>query len=301
LSETKREGFTAVKFRTVRYFFKEAFANLFRNGWMSLASIGAVASALIIFGSFLMISINFDYIAKTVESQVEITAYVKDSVDQLKMNQIELSIKGLDEVKEVVFVSKEQALEEFKKQVGEELLEGIENPLPNSFRIKVQTPQEVAGVAEKIQKIDGIEEVKYGKGVVEKLFKITYWMRMLGLGVMAIFAVISVFIISNTIRITVFSRRREISIMKYIGATDWFVRWPFLLEGMMLGFSGSLIAIALLALGYSYIYDLVRINIPMISLLPLREFYDYSLGLLMVGTFLGAFGSGFSMRRFLKV
>lgn len=301
MSETKREGFTAVKFRTVRYFFKEAFANLFRNGWMSLASIGAVASALIIFGSFLMISINFDYIAKTVESQVEITAYVKDSVDQLKMNQIELSIKGLDEVKEVVFVSKEQALEEFKKQVGEELLEGIENPLPNSFRIKVQTPQEVAGVAEKIQKIDGIEEVKYGKGVVEKLFKITYWMRMLGLGVMAIFAVISVFIISNTIRITVFSRRREISIMKYIGATDWFVRWPFLLEGMMLGFSGSLIAIALLALGYSYIYDLVRINIPMISLLPLREFYDYSLGLLMVGTFLGAFGSGFSMRRFLKV
>jgi len=290
-----------VKFRTVRYFFKEAFANLFRNGWMSLASIGAVASALIIFGSFLMISINFDYIAKTVESQVEITAYVKDSVDQLKMNQIELSIKGLDEVKEVVFVSKEQALEEFKKQVGEELLEGIENPLPNSFRIKVQTPQEVAGVAEKIQKIDGIEEVKYGKGVVEKLFKITYWMRMLGLGVMAIFAVISVFIISNTIRITVFSRRREISIMKYIGATDWFVRWPFLLEGMMLGFSGSLIAIALLALGYSYIYDLVRINIPMISLLPLREFYDYSLGLLIVGTFLGAFGSGFSMRRFLKV
>ncbi|MFO7152646.1 MAG: permease-like cell division protein FtsX [Bacillota bacterium] len=290
-----------MKFRTVRYFFKEAFANLFRNGWMSLASIGAVASALIIFGSFLMISINFDYIAKTVESQVEITAYVKDSVDQLKMNQIELSIKGLDEVKEVVFVSKEQALEEFKKQVGEELLEGIENPLPNSFRIKVQTPQEVAGVAEKIQKIDGIEEVKYGKGVVEKLFKITYWMRMLGLGVMAIFAVISVFIISNTIRITVFSRRREISIMKYIGATDWFVRWPFLLEGMMLGFSGSLIAIALLALGYSYIYDLVRINIPMISLLPLREFYDYSLGLLMVGTFLGAFGSGFSMRRFLKV
>lgn len=301
MSETKREGFTAVKFRTVRYFFKEAFANLFRNGWMSLASIGAVASALIIFGSFLMISINFDYIAKTVESQVEITAYVKDSVDQLKMNQIELSIKSLDEVKEVVFVSKEQALEEFKKQVGEELLEGIENPLPNSFRIKVQTPQEVAGVAEKIQKIDGIEEVKYGKGVVEKLFKITYWMRMLGLAVMAIFAVISVFIISNTIRITVFSRRREISIMKYIGATDWFVRWPFLLEGMMLGFSGSLIAIALLALGYSYIYDLVRINIPMISLLPLREFYDYSLGLLMVGTFLGAFGSGFSMRRFLKV
>lgn len=301
MSETKREGFTAVKFRTVRYFFKEAFANLFRNGWMSLASIGAVASALIIFGSFLMISINFDYIAKTVESQVEITAYVKDSVDQLKMNQIELSIKGLDEVKEVVFVSKEQALEEFKKQVGEELLEGIENPLPNSFRIKVQTPQEVAGVAEKIQKIDGIEEVKYGKGVVEKLFKITYWMRMLGLAVMAIFAVISVFIISNTIRITVFSRRREISIMKYIGATDWFVRWPFLLEGMMLGFSGSLIAIALLALGYSYIYDLVRINIPMISLLPLREFYDYSLGLLIVGTFLGAFGSGFSMRRFLKV
>lgn len=300
-SGMKKEGFTAVKLRTIRYFFKEAFVNLFRNGWMSLASIGAVASALIIFGSFLMISINFDYIAKNVESQVEITAYVEDSVDKLKINQIELSIKSLDGVKEVVFVSKEQALEEFKKQVGEELLEGIENPLPNSFRIKVETPQEVAGVAERIQKIEGIEEVKYGKGVVEKLFKVTYWMRLMGLAVMAIFATISVFIISNTIRITVFSRRREISIMKYIGATDWFVRWPFLIEGMMLGFTGSLIAIALLAVGYSYLYNMVKLNVPMISLLPLKEFNEYTLGLLLMGTFLGAFGSGFSIRRFLRV
>ncbi|TYP57796.1 permease-like cell division protein FtsX [Thermosediminibacter litoriperuensis] len=290
-----------MKFRTIRYFFKEAFANLLRNGWMSLASVGAVASALIIFGSFLMISINFDHVAKDVESQVEITAYLKDSVNQLEINQIEYQIKSITGVKEVTFISKEQALEEFKKQVGEELLEGIENPLPHSFRIKVESPQEVADVAYRIQGIAGVEEVKYGKGVVEKLFNITYWMRLLGLAIMAIFAVISVFIISNTIRITVFARRREINIMKYIGATDWFVRWPFLIEGMLLGFAGSLIAMTFLIIGYNYLYDTVKLNIPMISLLPIEEFYDYSLGLLAMGTFLGAFGSGFSIKRFLRV
>ncbi|MCG0275290.1 MAG: permease-like cell division protein FtsX [Thermosediminibacteraceae bacterium] len=290
-----------MKLRTIRYFFKEAFVNLFRNGWMSLASIGAVASALIIFGSFLIISINFDYIAKNVESQVEITAYLEDSVNQLVLNQVEYKIKSIDGVKEVVFVSKEQALEEFKKQVGEELLEGIENPLPHSFRIKVETPQEVAAVAEKIQQIPGVEEVKYGKGVVEKLFKITHWVRLVGFAIMVIFAIISIFIISNTIRITVFARRREINIMKYIGATDWFVRWPFLIEGMLLGFTGSLIAIVLLTVGYNYLYEMVKLNIPIISLLPIEEFYDYSLGLLTIGTFLGAFGSGFSIKKFLRV
>ncbi|WP_041423914.1 permease-like cell division protein FtsX [Thermosediminibacter oceani] len=290
-----------MKFRTIRYFFREAFVNLLRNGWMSLASVGAVASALIIFGSFLMISINFDHIAKDVESQVEITAYLNDSVNQLQINQIEYRIKSIPGVKEVTFISKEQALEEFKKQVGEELLEGIENPLPHSFRIRVENPQEVVDIASRTQEIAGVEEVKYGKGVVEKLFNITYWMRLLGLAIMAIFAVISVFIISNTIRITVFARRREINIMKYIGATDWFVRWPFLIEGMLLGFAGSMIAMIFLISGYNYLYDTVMLNIPMISLLPIEEFSDYTLGLLAVGTLLGAFGSGFSIKRFLRV
>jgi cell division transport system permease protein len=290
-----------MKLRTFNRFFREAFISLVRNRWMSLASIGAVASALIILGSFLLLSVNFDHILKDVESQVEITAYLKDSVDETGISQLNTRIGALAGIKEIKFVSKEEALEEFKEQVGRDLLEGIENPLPNSFRVKVANPREVARVAAEIEKLPGIEEVKYGKGVVEKLFKIIYWVRLLGAVIMAVFAAVSVFIISNTIRLTVFARRREINIMKYIGATDWFVRWPFLIEGMFLGLVGSSIAVGILAAGYNYIYNVVKINIPMISLIPIEKFYYYSLGFLLIGMLIGAFGSSFSIKRFLHV
>lgn len=290
-----------MKLRTIKYFFKESFTSLIRNRWMSLASIGAVASALIIFGSFLLLSVNFDYILKDVESQVEITAYLEDSVDGAGISELNKSIGSIEGVKEVKFISKEDAIEEFKEQVGRELLEGIENPLPNSFRIKVNDPHEVGTVAEKIQRFVGIEEVKYGKGIVEKLFNIIYWMRIIGMVIMAVFAAVSIFIISNTIRLTVFARRREISIMKYIGATDWFVRWPFLIEGMVLGLIGSSLAIGILAVAYNYLFITVKINLPMIALLPIEEFYNYALGFLGIGMLIGAFGSSFSIKRFLKV
>lgn len=290
-----------MKPRTSKYFFKEAFVSMMRNRWMSLASIGAVAAALIILGSFLLISVNFDHILKDVESQVEITAYLEDSIDSGDISRLDMELSAVTGVKEVKFISKEKALEEFMEQVGKDLLEGMENPLPNSFRVKVDNPQEVAHVAGIIQKLSGIDEVKYGKGVVEKLFNIIYWVRLLGLAIMIVFAAISIFIISNTIRLTVFARRREISIMKYIGATDWFVRWPFLIEGMVLGLVGSAIAVAVLAGGYNYLYYIVKLNIPMISLIPIEEFYGYAFGFLLIGMILGAFGSGFSMKRFLHV
>lgn len=290
-----------MRFRTIKYFFRESFTSLIRNRWMSLASIGAVASALIILGSFLLLSVNFDYILKDVESQVEITAYLEDSVDKASISKLNKDLNAINGVKEIKFISKEEAIEEFKEQVGRELLEGIENPLPNSFRIKVNDPHEVAAIVEKIERFAGIEEVKYGKGIVEKLFNIIHWVRIIGMIVMAVFAAVSIFIISNTIRLTVFARRREINIMKYIGATDWFVRWPFLIEGMILGLIGSSLAIGILSVAYNYLYITVKLNIPMIALLPIEQFYDYALGFLGIGMLFGAFGSSFSIKRFLNV
>ncbi|MGI6424529.1 MAG: permease-like cell division protein FtsX [Tepidanaerobacteraceae bacterium] len=290
-----------MRLRTIKYFFKESLISLFRNRWMSVASIGAVASSLIILGSFLLLSVNFDFILKDVESQVEITAYLEDSSDSSQIASLNKQLSATNGVSEVKFISKEEAIEEFKEQVGEELLEGIENPLPDSFRIKVNDPHEVAKVAEQIEKFPGIDEVQYGKGVVEKLFNIIYWVRLVGLAIMAVFAAVSVFIISNTIRLTVFARRREINIMKYIGATDWFVRWPFLIEGMVLGLIGSSIAIGVLGVAYNYLYTTIKLNLPMISLLPIEWFYDYALAFLGIGMFIGAFGSSFSIKRFLNV
>ncbi|MGI6485993.1 MAG: ABC transporter permease [Thermoanaerobacterales bacterium] len=290
-----------MKPQTTKYFFREAFISLARNRWMSLASIGAVAAALIILGSFLLISVNFDYILKDVESQVEITAYLNDSISSGDISRLNMELSAVRGVKEINFISKEKALEEFKQQIGKELLEGMENPLPNSFRIKVENPQDIADIAEVVQKLSGIDEVKYGKGVVEKLFNIIYWARLIGLAIMVVFAAVSIFIISNTIRLTVFARRREINIMKYIGATDWFVRWPFLIEGMILGLIGSAIAVAVLAGGYNYLYYTVKLNIPMIPIIPISDFSFYGVYFLLIGMVIGAFGSGFSMKRFLHV
>ncbi|HHV83730.1 MULTISPECIES: permease-like cell division protein FtsX [Tepidanaerobacter] len=290
-----------MRLRTIKYFFKESFTSLTRNRWMSLASIGAVASALIILGSFLLLSVNFNYILKDVESQVEITAYLADSTKDEDITKLREELSNIPGVKEVDFISKEAALEEFKKQIGEDLLEGMENPLPNSFRIKADDPHNVPAIAKKIENFSGIEEVKYGKGIVEKLFKIVYWIRIIGFVIMVVFTAISIFIIANTIRLTVFARRREISIMKYIGATDWFVRWPFLIEGMVLGLIGSFLAVAVLAVAYHYLYITVKLNIPMISLLPIEEFYNYAIGFLAIGMIIGAFGSSFSLKRFLNV
>lgn len=268
---------------------------------MSLASVGAVAAALIIFGSFLMLSLNFDHILKDVESQVEITAYLEEGAQKEDIARINTKLVAIAEIKEIDFISKEDALEEFKEQIGKEVFEGMENPLPDAFRIRVEEPLKVGEVAKRVEKLAGVSQVKYGKDVVEKLFKIIQWFRMIGFVIMGIFAAVSIFIISNTIRLTVFARRREINIMKYIGATDWFVRWPFLIEGMVLGLIGSSVAIGALAAAYHYMYSAVRLNIPMISMLPMADFGDYALGFLLIGTVIGAFGSSFSIKRFLRV
>ena len=295
-----------MKFRTFGYFIKEGMASLGRNSLMSLASIGSVASALIILGIFLIITLNFNFIVDTVESQVEITAYLDDSLMDEEISRIGRELIQVHGVREVTFVSREQALKEFREQLGDKegLLAAMEkdNPLPNSYRIKTQNPEVVKDVANMIGRIDGIDEVKYGKEIVDKLFKITGIIRFVGIGVMAVLSIISIFIISNTIKLTVYARRREIEIMKYIGATDWFIRWPFLIEGMVLGFLGSLIAVGVLNVAYYYLFNFVVLNIPIITLLPFDVFlYDLSIWFLGIGTFIGTIGSGISIRRFLRV
>ncbi|HHU68732.1 MAG TPA: ABC transporter permease [Thermoanaerobacterales bacterium] len=293
-------------FRNMRYFIREALNSMGRNRWMSIASIGAVTAALIILGVFLIVNLNFNFIAEDVETQVEITAYLDDNLNGEDISKIGRELIQLHGVKEVVFVSRGQALKEFREQLGDrgDLLDALEkdNPLPNSYRIKAHDPHMVGEIADSVALLKGVDEVRYGKEIVEKLFKITEIIRIIGLVVMVVFSLISVFIISNTVKLTVYARRKEIQIMQQIGATDWFIRWPFLIEGIILGFLGSLISIVLLNIGYYYIYNSVLLNIPIIKLLPREMFlYDISLWFIGIGTCIGAIGSSVSMRRFLRV
>ena len=292
--------------RTKEYFVREAIFSIKRNRLMSIASISTVTISLLILGIFAIMIINMNNLANILESQVQVTAYIKEGVKQEEKDTLNEQIRAIDGVTKVDFISKEEALERFAQRLGEqkELLEslGDNNPLPDAFEIHVDTPERVKVVVDKIKTIDYIEETRFGQEVIEQLFSLTRILRVGGIILIIFLALATLFIISNTIRITVFSRRKEVNIMKYVGATDGFIRWPFLLEGMLLGLIGSVIAVLLLGWVYSIIVTQVHSSLAFLPMVPRWPMLGYAtVFLLFIGTGIGALGSSISLRKFLKV
>lgn len=295
-----------MKIRTIEYFIREAISSLRRNGLMSMASVSTVALSLLILGMFLVMVLNLNHIASTLETQVQITAYMEDNLSEREMREIGTRITKIGGVTQVMFIDKDQAMTKFKERLGEQkgLLTalGETNPLPNSFEIKVDKPELVKPVAQAVAQLKGVENAKYGQEVIEQLFSLTRMIRIFGLVLIIFLALAALFIISNTIRITVFARRKEIGIMKYVGATDWFIRWPFMIEGMILGFGGALCAVLVLSQTYSALTERVYESLAFLPLIPKSPFLtNISIVLLVVGTAIGALGSTISLRRFMKV
>jgi cell division transport system permease protein len=295
-----------MKIRTLEYFIREAVSSLRRNGLMSIASVSTVALSLLILGLFLVMVLNLNHLASVLESQVQISVYLQDTLNEKDIREVGTRITKLPGVTLVTFVSKEDAMTRFKQRLGEQqgLLAalGDSNPLPNAFEVKVDGPERVKLVAQAIGQLKGVENAKFGQEVVEHLFNLTKIIRWFGLLLIVFLALAALFIISNTIRITVFARRKEIGIMKYVGATDWFIRWPFLIEGMILGFCGALISVFLLTETYGILTDKVYESLAFLPLIPRYPFImNISIVLVVVGTIIGALGSTLSLRRFMKV
>ncbi|MCX7884434.1 MAG: permease-like cell division protein FtsX [Caloramator sp.] len=296
-----------MKIRTFSYFFKESIKSMKRNRVMSFASITTVAAALFIFGAFMIIISNVNNAVDTVENKVEIKAFLKDDVTTLKSREIEKKIKKIPNVKSVVFESKDEALKKVTEQLGEnrDLTEGLEedNPFPASFIIKVDKPSDVAYVSKELSQIEDFEKINDAQEIVNQIIKITNFIKLFSLILMIILSVIGISLISNTIKLTVYARKREIGIMKYIGATDWFVKWPFLLEGIILGLLGALIAIGLLSAGYSYGIKVISANnILFFSLIPLNVIIRTILWqFCLVGMIIGGVGSLISIKKFLVI
>ena len=295
-----------MKVRTMEYYIREVFISLRRNNWMSVASIGTVAVSLFIFGMFLMMVMNMNKLAENMESQVQINVYLLDKVDREQARDIEKDLKEIEGVETVGFVTKDEAMERFKDRLGDQktLLDALDetNPLPDSFEVTVTNPDLVKTAAEKMEKIDGVECAKYGQDVMEHLFEITRLLRIFGFTLMLVLAFATLFIISNTIRLTVFARRKEIAIMKYVGATDWFIRWPFVMEGMVLGLFGSIIAAMVLRTAYTAMAEKVYETLAFFPLIPEQPFLTYiTIVVVISGMVVGAIGSAVSIKKFLKV
>lgn len=295
-----------MKIRTWEYFVREVFISLKRNHWMTFASISTVALSLLILGLFFIIVLNLNHMASSLESQVQVNVYLEDELPETRLEEIGVEIRSMQGVESALFISKKAAMERFKERLGDQqsLLAalGDSNPLPAGFEVKLKEPQFVKSAAAAMAKIEGVESAKYGQDVIEPLFDLTRMVRIFGLVVILFLALATVFIISNTIRLTVFARRKEIGIMKYVGATDWFIRWPFLMEGMVLGFFGALFSIWALRSVYGAVAAKIYDTFAFLPLIPEQPFLNQiSLLMIVVGTAIGALGSTISLKRFMKV
>lgn len=295
-----------MKLRTGEYFTQEVFRSLKRNNWMSFASVGTVAVSLFVLGVFLILVLNMNRLAATLESQVQISVYLQDDLKPADREDLQQDIAHMQGIDSIRYVSRDEAKARLADRLGDQkyLLDalGDKNPLPDSFELTVVHPDMVETAAKAIEHMNGVESAKYGQDVVEHLFDITRLMRIFGVALMVLLAGATIFIISNTIRLTVFARRKEIAIMKYVGATDWFIRWPFLMEGIVLGFIGGILAAIALRSFYAAMAAKIYNTLAFFPLMPQYPFMNYvTVTIILSGMVVGAIGSTISLKRFLKV
>lgn len=297
-----------MKFKSWGRHIREGIKSVMRNGWMSIASIGAVTVTLLLVGVFVGLLLNINEMATQVERDVEIKVLIDVTAEEDDIVELQEEIEGINGIEKMAFSSKEDELESLIEGMGEEgqvwgMVEQ-DNPLNHAFIIKAEDPQDTENIAQEIEGFSHVYKVNYGKEVVPKLFAFNKYVRIIGIALIIGLVLTAMFLISNTIKLTIMARSREIGIMKLVGATNGFIRGPFFVEGLLLGVLGSIIPIVLLASSYQYIYKNLsgQTSISFIELLPFNPFiYQLSLGILLLGAFIGVWGCIMSVRKFLRV
>lgn len=295
-----------MKTRTAGRHFRDSLKSISRNGWMTFASVSAVTVTLLLVGVFVMIMMNLNKVADDLEKDVEIKVIVELTADEAAITALQDEIKNTSGVAEVQYSPKEDELNKLVLDFGEDLrLFEQQNPLHNVFYAKAANPQDTEKVAKRLDRLDNTFEVKYGEGKIEKLFSFLNTSRNVGLVLILALLFTAMFLISNTIRITIVARRRDIEIMKLVGATNWFIRIPFILEGMWLGILGAIIPITLVTTLYYNIHKVLSPKLAQGNLFELLDFspfiYQVNALILLMGVLIGVWGSFMSVRKFLRV
>jgi len=295
------------------YLLKEGARNVVSNKLMSLASIGVLMACLLLIGSATLFSLNVNSIVRYVEQQNEVVAFLEADLTREDVQVLELTLGQMDNILETTYISKDAALEQQKADIGPEfegLLDGLEddNPLLDRFVLRVGDPSRIENTVAALRATDGILKVNAATEVSYILAGLKQAVTVAGMTIVAILVVVSVVIITNTIKLTVFSRRKEINIMKYVGATDLFIRMPFLVEGMLIGLLAATLAFLMLGYGYTYLLGWIGENYA--AQLPIVvdnaiDFWEFAPQLLAgfagLGVFIGVVGSGVFVRKYLKV
>ena len=285
------------------YLVKEGFKNVYANRIMSIASVCVLVSCLVMTGAAALFSMNVLNIVEEVEKNNETSVYILKEKNDIEAKQIGAKIQEIENVDKVTFVSKHEAVEQFKNTLGDQLFDRIkdEDPLNDKYIVSFKDTEKYEQTVDKIKTIDGVQSVTDRRDFARKLTKVSNLVTIVAVCIVAALIVISLFIIANTIRTTMYSRRFEISIMKSVGATNMFVRMPFLVEGMVLGFISAAIATGVLALLYRAASGMVeRIDLG-ISAIPFTSvLIILVLSFIVVGVLVGFFGGFISIRKYLK-
>lgn len=298
-----------MKHSIIGYLLREGFRNVFHNKKSSGASLAIMCATMLIFGIFFMIIENINSAVKTIELQQGMQVFIQKDASDEQISQIGEQIKAINGVNTIKFISKEDALNYNREKLGNPALfvgYDEENPFKASYLVTLTDLKLSSEVQENIYKLDNIASITSQDNTINNLVKIANGIKIVSIVVLSLLVIISIFIIANTIKLTVHARRKEISIMKYVGATDSFIRWPFIIEGIIIGIIAAIISLAVLGLAYNLIISKLGNSAVLAKIgMSLLSFADISTLLVIVylvlGIGIGALGSTISMRKYLKV
>ncbi|MDP2872287.1 MAG: permease-like cell division protein FtsX [Bacillota bacterium] len=288
------------------YCLREARKSIGRNPFLSIATVFTAAIALLVLATFLLGAANLQNLAEFVERQVNVAIFLRDGVAPADRDSLKANVAGIAGVEEITFVSRETALQRLRDKFGENaaLLDGIDefNPLRDSLEVRVGSAAAVDLVAEAVKASPLVDEISYGKELVARLVSVTRALRLGILGLAGLLGLATLFLIQNSIRLSVFARREEISIMRLVGATDSVIRWPLVFEGIVLAAGGALVATLAVGVVYQWLWQAMGRNLAFLPVLPLAAVLGRVGGVVVLtGVVIGAAGALLAMRRWLRV
>ncbi len=289
-----------------RYFFREGLSNMFSHGFMTFAAIGITVACLLIMGTFTLVAVNANALLRTLEQENEILAYVDDSYSAQQAKALQSKLEAVDNVTDVTFISKEQAMEDFAAEYpDEEMFQDLDPAIfEDRYAVKIGDLERLPQTVRAVQAVEGITGVNAHEEIAGGFITVRNVATVVCVALIAILFVVSVFIISNTIKLTTFDRRDEIAIMRMVGATNGFIRWPFVYEGFMLGFLGAVVAFFLQWGLYEAVAQGVDTNdtLQLIRIIPFRQLWMSVAGTFAgAGILIGVGGSLSAIRKFLQV
>ena len=292
---------------SIGFFLGEGFRNIFLHGFMSFAAVSVIVVCLIITGTTALVSYNINLNIIKLQNESQIIIYIEDTYTEEQARKLHGTIMQVDNVQEAEFESRDIALENYRHQLGEnaDLLDGFDetnNPLRDAYHITMKDPSQVVATKAALESVDGVGSAVANEAVVARLIQVQRMFKVIAFTLVVALGLISIFIIANTVKLAMLARRREISIQKMVGATNWFIRWPFVIEGLVLGLIAGGIAFGLEWLLYDQLTGFIVGNLPQFAMAKFEELMFYVLSVFgIAGTIVGVSGSSLTIRRFMDV